>query len=220
MRPTLLAILITACMPGIEQTQAGIIILDYKTPGDGLITRDQESGLEWLDITETRASYNDLTSGMVPGGAFEGWRHASISEFESLMIKFGYTTLSDMLDNGSAVLTTYSFLGSVAGNVSHIAFGPADVLDYWGNQAQRHVRLNYDGPTPSRALAKSEYSMVSVGYSIARSEGTVGHALVRPSGYSSVPEPGTWLLVTLMTAGVHVLRRCKRVGSSQAELPH
>jgi hypothetical protein len=220
MRTTLFAILITACMPGLEQTQADVITLDYKTPGDGLITRDEESGLEWLDITETRASYNDLTAGMVPGGAFQGWRHASISEFESLMIKFGYTTLSDMLDNGAAVLKTYSFLGSVAGNVSHIAFGPANVLDNWGNQAQRHVRLNYDGPTPNRPLAKSEYSMVGVGYSIFRSEGTVGHALVRLSGYSSVPEPDVWLLCTISTAAICTLHSRKRLWSSQAGQPH
>lgn len=219
MRTTLVAILITACMHGLEQTQAGIITLDYKTPGDGLITRDEESGLEWLDITETRASYNDLTAGMVPGGAFQGWRHASISEFESLMIKFGYITLSDISDNGAAALKTFSFLGSVNGNISHIAFGPPNVLDYWGNQAQRHVRLSYNGPAPSRPLAMSTYNMVSVGYDISRSESVLGHALVRSSGYSSVPEPGVWLLCTISTAAACILHRRKHLRSSQAGQP-
>ncbi len=45
--------------------QAKLISADFKTPGDGLLTRDTRTGLEWLDLSQTA----DLTYASVLSGA-------------------------------------------------------------------------------------------------------------------------------------------------------
>lgn len=61
----------------------------------GTITRDTETGLDWLDVTETRGlSYNQVTAQMGVGGAYEGWRYATASEVDLLITHFGYTRIS------------------------------------------------------------------------------------------------------------------------------
>jgi len=46
-----------------------------------LFTTDSESGLDWLDLTETRGqSYDAIVSQMGAGQQYEGWRHASRDE--------------------------------------------------------------------------------------------------------------------------------------------
>jgi len=47
----------------------------------GSVTRDDESGLEWLDLTlSTNRSYNDVSGEFGIGGDYEGWRYASTTE--------------------------------------------------------------------------------------------------------------------------------------------
>lgn len=57
----------------------------------GNITRDTDTGLEWLDVTETRGlSFNQVTAKMGKGGIYEGWRYATMAEFDQLITDFGY----------------------------------------------------------------------------------------------------------------------------------
>ncbi len=52
----------------------------------GDITRDTESGLEWLDLTETLGlSYNYVSGQLGVGGLYEGWRYAISGEVYTLM---------------------------------------------------------------------------------------------------------------------------------------
>lgn len=47
----------------------------------GQFTRDTESGLEWLDLTETNGlSFDDVAGRQSSTGALAGWRHASRAE--------------------------------------------------------------------------------------------------------------------------------------------
>ena len=65
---------------------ADLISVDWKTPGDGLITRDTNSGLEWLDLTVTVGrSANDIRSQILAGGEFEGWRFANAFNVETFL---------------------------------------------------------------------------------------------------------------------------------------
>lgn len=58
----------------------------------GNITRDTATGLDWLDLTETRGiSYNQVAAQFVTGGSLEGWRYATPMEFEELITNFGYS---------------------------------------------------------------------------------------------------------------------------------
>jgi len=61
----------------------------------GIITRDTGTGLDWLDVTETRGiSYNQVIAQMGAGAAYEGWRYATASELDLLITNFGYTRRS------------------------------------------------------------------------------------------------------------------------------
>ena len=45
--------------------QAVLIEVDFSSPRDGLITRDDHGGLLWLDVASTvNLSYNDVTNGV------------------------------------------------------------------------------------------------------------------------------------------------------------
>ncbi len=48
---------------------------------NGSYTTDTDTGLKWLDLTATQGlSYNYVSSQMGEGGAFEGWRYATLNE--------------------------------------------------------------------------------------------------------------------------------------------
>lgn len=51
----------------------------------GTITRDTDTGLDWLDLTETVGrSYDDVSSSFGLGQEFYGWRYATNTEVEDL----------------------------------------------------------------------------------------------------------------------------------------
>ena len=58
--------------------------------GTDTITRDTDTGLNWLDLTMTSGrSYVDIASELGNGGEFEGWRYASRTEVQTLWQNFG-----------------------------------------------------------------------------------------------------------------------------------
>jgi len=66
------------------QANAILLSVDFISSGDGLLTRDTDTGLEWLDLTATsNASINDVLNGY---GDFisSGFRYASIDELTTL----------------------------------------------------------------------------------------------------------------------------------------
>jgi hypothetical protein len=68
---------------------AELVSADWKTPDDNLLTVDG-NGLEWLDLSETRArSYNDVVAQLGLGGEFEGWRVASSVQVEDFWTAAG-----------------------------------------------------------------------------------------------------------------------------------
>jgi uncharacterized protein YjbI with pentapeptide repeats len=65
---------------------------DWQVPGDGQITFDSATGLDWLNLTVTaNMSVTDVTAGLGPGGAFEGFRYATAAEVEQLFANAGLT---------------------------------------------------------------------------------------------------------------------------------
>jgi hypothetical protein len=65
-------------------SSAAIIVADWQTVGDGLITQDTDSGMEWLDLTATIArSYNDISSKLGAGQEFEGWEYATADQIST-----------------------------------------------------------------------------------------------------------------------------------------
>lgn len=75
---------------------ASVISVGDSVFGSDSVTRDTESGLEWLDVTlSVNRSYNEVSTQFGVGGDYEGWRYASGLEFEQLL--YNYTGVDDSL---------------------------------------------------------------------------------------------------------------------------
>ena len=73
--------------------EAILVSFDYQTTGDGWITRDTQSGLDWLDIDRTyNKALSDVSVLTGVAGAFPGFRLATVAEFEALYFNAGLTT--------------------------------------------------------------------------------------------------------------------------------
>jgi hypothetical protein len=82
---------VCACLTVVSfNAGAAIVSVDWKTPGDNLITRDTSSGKEWLDLTATvNRSRVDIRSELGVGGEFEGWNYASYTAINTFFDAFG-----------------------------------------------------------------------------------------------------------------------------------
>jgi hypothetical protein len=79
MRRIVLLAVVLLC--GIGQAEGSIHIRDWQNPGDGMLTFDTESGLEWLDWTATtNLSYEEVSPQLDLGGDYYGFRYATLDE--------------------------------------------------------------------------------------------------------------------------------------------
>ncbi len=76
---------LTYLPPFTGQVQSRLTNVDLRSSGDCLLTRDRQTGLEWLNITQTtRQSYDSIMAGF--GGYInQGFRIASRAEVEGLV---------------------------------------------------------------------------------------------------------------------------------------
>ena len=59
-------------------------------PGDGLLTRDAATGLEWLDLTATtNMSVEEVRANLQKGGQFEGFEYATADQVADLLANAG-----------------------------------------------------------------------------------------------------------------------------------
>src|SRR5262252_4644045 len=67
--------------------QAELVEVDLQVPGDKLVTRDTETGLDWLDLggVTTNLSY-DAIQGGAGGWLASGWRYATQAEVCALFV--------------------------------------------------------------------------------------------------------------------------------------
>lgn len=73
-----------------SSAHAILIEADFNSDGDGLITRDTETGLEWLDLNQTvNYSYNAMLAELGTGGKFDGFRYATVSDIDTLQQSAG-----------------------------------------------------------------------------------------------------------------------------------
>ncbi len=72
---------------------ASLVEVDLYTSGDSLLTKDTDTGLYWLDLTETTSiSYNDMITELGPGGLFDGYRYANAADIDQLQLSAGLST--------------------------------------------------------------------------------------------------------------------------------
>jgi hypothetical protein len=97
---------------------ASLVSMDWKSAGDGALTYDDQSGLWWLDLTETAGmSYSQVSAQLSTGGSLEGWRYATITEARDIYAQFGLTAGADTAlpieDFRAAIATMNSYLGDL-----------------------------------------------------------------------------------------------------------
>jgi hypothetical protein len=92
---------------------AALQVRDLNVSGDGLITFDTVSQLEWLDLSVTRGrSYNDVSSKLGFGQEFVGWSYATLSQAQNIYSQFGFDISSATLNVG-ALNTLNSYFGDL-----------------------------------------------------------------------------------------------------------
>lgn len=99
---------------------AALQVVDLDSPGDGLITRDTATGLEWLDVSETSGlSYNEVEAG-ADGWLASGWRHATGAQVCDLFARHALAPAPCPSTTGASAAadqtsTLIGLLGSTAG---------------------------------------------------------------------------------------------------------
>ncbi|KIF82486.1 PEP-CTERM sorting domain-containing protein [Noviherbaspirillum autotrophicum] len=110
--------LVLSLLLGLQTAHAALVAEDYSSVGDGLITLDTESGLEWLDFTATRGlTVSQVLSGM--GGYSATFRYATRSEIQELLAHAGFSTLNtyapEYVTLGQAFNNLFNSNGSACG---------------------------------------------------------------------------------------------------------
>ena len=84
------AALILLLAPGLAHpASAALVAVDLFAPGDALVTRDTDSGLDWLDLPLTTSlSYDQIQAG-AGNWLANGWRYATEAEVCHLWVTHG-----------------------------------------------------------------------------------------------------------------------------------
>lgn len=177
-------------------SQAVLLEQDWLSVGDGLLTLDTSTGLEWLDLSQTDAmSYNSVVAELGIGGLYEGFRYATSfgagSEFQSLLDSAAVTNTTGFPepttpDEVDRLIVLQSLLGVVNSTGLHA------LTDFtWDMLPNTHTALALyylSEPTP-QALVTGGHDL-----SVSNDAAIYSSFLVRST---SVPSPGTYSLVGL-----------------------
>ena len=190
--------------------QSALIGADLFNPGDQLLTRDTDTGLEWLDLNQTlNLSINEIVAG-ADGWSAMGFEHATRSQVKDLYVHFGIPTLSGQFvpENVPSVTTVILTLGctgqcgSDPNVVPLFAFSQGFVIvnSTTGAEPSVQIGLNTGGindPTIA-ALANPDGGFVSRDLRLV----PVGNYLIR---ISPVPLPAALPLFLSALAGLGLM---------------
>lgn len=200
----------TAALMASGMSHAALVKQDLLTAGDGLVTLDTDTHLEWLKLTATQDLSVDAVLGGAGGWVGAGFQYASFSQVGQLLNDAGYL--------GS--ISDYATLSLVADNVSANTF-----LDDFGSTSPTNFTFGFMSPYPcSRTIGSAttctDYVQINAngaadkGYAIPDS-GAFGTDTARPYVGSflvrTVPEPqaGVLLLAGLLALGAGLRRRAR-----------
>jgi len=195
---------------------AALIVRDYQNPGDGLLTFDERTGLEWLDFS--------VSLNRAPGSAlatYTDFHFASRAEAESLFISAGVP--ADHIKEGQNVyyredqaagILLVNTIGATAGA------GTTRLIDA---RVLRPGGIRYDlfsaaiGLPGNRSPGMRTKFLV-VGNTLFSYQNAQADFLVRTGApvTGAVPEPATWTMMILGFGAVGAALRRKGRGATPA----
>ena len=96
----------------VSSVNAALMSADDSFFGAGSVTRDDVSGLEWLDLSQSATlNYSTVSAALGVGGRFVGWRYASVAEVEGFWISGGIPYTGTGTYSTTAVLALQNLWG-------------------------------------------------------------------------------------------------------------
>lgn len=186
MRKILQGVIVAAALFCAMPATAGFVHQDYKVAGDNKTTLDQDTGLEWLKLSETKGlSVGQVSGQLGADGKFSGWRLPTGKEVAELLSAIFNGSEPDENSTIVGVNSTYvnswfNWMGSwLWTNGSFYSYG----LHYQSEPGEGLVVM-----TGVRGSDKVVYNAWRGRYSQTYKNGDVGVFLVRDT---SVEAPGT-----------------------------
>lgn len=167
---------------------AGVLQIDWKTPGDKMIVKDEETGLEFLRLSASFGlSFDTAKARTVSGGQFAGFRHATFDEVNTLLshvplpqapdTRNGWVQHTITLEELNTFRTLFGMYDNVyMGKVSPQGYG--FVADEWEYGRKATVIYSHDtyynmAPRVTSTTYPSSWSWEGAGNWLVR-QGTVG----------------------------------------------
>ena len=186
-----------------QASMAAFVARDLHVVGDGLLTFDSVTNLEWLDVTASVGrSYNDVATQLGGGGDFAGFRYATLGEMETLYQDAGITPgdgTTPIYGQVPQIQQFVSFFGGTwfeaggfPGPGVRGIYGQADGSDAHF-MADAGINLIYN---LTSSFIGGQGLMEGLSFADGQTNPAIGSFLVR-SATSVVPIPATgWLLLT------------------------
>lgn len=186
---------------------AALVERDLWDSGDGLITSDGLSGLDWLDVTATlNQSWNAVENRLVAGGDLNGFRLATIQELSQFLdhagIIYSNFTPADWGEK-QHMISLFSLIGATNPEL-HTTEARYDAPTQFGN-THNIWKLQYSPNGQATSSHDNGYTPDSPSTGDLRR----GSFLVRTS---AIPIPTTAWLFGSALAGLLVARRKKASG--------
>jgi hypothetical protein len=203
---------------GAAEAIAALQIRDYLTSGDGLITYDTDTGLEWLDVTETLGiSYDTMETRLADtADPLYGWSHAAARDLNALFVSANIDVINVLSAPSDAdVDALIKLVGETLKHDSHhgtIGWTSDPVVapapyTWWVLGAVASSAS--DGTT--LATDSSVFPGAGYAWDKSRTHWATGHWLIRPASDDGVvPEPTSvfvWALLVVTAAPIVARRR-------------